>query len=140
MKKIKNFFKHYCRNEEGSTAVEFALISLGFLIVLFGVAESGRMVWTMNGVQYVVEETSRYASLNSSLNTSQLQSYAEAKMSQMFLPANPLQITSRVFTSNGINFIEVDADYDHTTLLNGFIPGEFGELTFESTSSKPVIN
>jgi Flp pilus assembly protein TadG len=39
------------RDRSGASAVEFALVIGPFLLVLFGVIEFGRMLWTLNALQ-----------------------------------------------------------------------------------------
>jgi Flp pilus assembly protein TadG len=39
------------RARDGATAVEFALVIGPFLLILFGVIEFGRMLWTLNALQ-----------------------------------------------------------------------------------------
>ena len=139
-KNILNFFKRYRSEEEGATAVEFGLIGIPFLLILFGIMESGRMMWTMNGIQYAVEDTSRYAALNPTLGTADYQTYAAGKLQEMLVPSDDLQITSSTVTSSGVDFVEISASYDHATMLNGFLPAEFGSMTLRSAARKPVIN
>lgn len=139
IKSINKFSARYRQNEDGATGVEFALVAIPFLLMIFGIMEAGRLVWAMNGVQYAVEETSRYASLNVSEGNDAFQTYAENKLEEMFISSSPLEIISNTVTSNGIDFVQIDGDYTHTTMLSGFLPADFGNFEFETSVRKPVI-
>lgn len=140
LQNLRKCFRKYKTDENGTTAVEFGLVAIPFLLMIFGVMEAGRMAWTMNGIQYAVEETTRYASLNSDLTTENFQDYAEDKLSEMLMSSDSLQITFSTLTSNGIDFVEIDADYTHTTMLSGFLPYGFGNIEFDRSVRKPLIN
>ena len=91
MKKyIDNLFRQYRQSEDGAVAVEFALVSMVFLLLVFGIMESGRLAWTMNGVRFAIEETSRYASLNPELPLTTFQDYAADKLDGMFIESGIL--------------------------------------------------
>ena len=140
MQRIANLLKRYRKNEDAATAVEFALVALPFLLMIFGVMEGGRVMWSMNGVQFAIEETSRYASINSTLTNESFESYAQGKLAEMYVASTPLIVTSSSVTTNGVNFIEIDGTYTHSTMLNGFLPANFGNFEFTTSARKPVIN
>lgn len=47
------------RSRSGSAAVEFALILLPFMLLLFGGFEFGRLIWTRNALQQTAIATAR---------------------------------------------------------------------------------
>ncbi len=49
----------------GVAAVEFALIVLPLLLMVLGIIDGGRMLWTQNSLQYAVEQAARCAVVNS---------------------------------------------------------------------------
>jgi Flp pilus assembly protein TadG len=49
----------------GAATVEFAIVGTLFLLLLFGIIEIGRGLWTMNALNYAVQQAARCASLNS---------------------------------------------------------------------------
>jgi Flp pilus assembly protein TadG len=55
------------RNIDGTTAVEFAITAPVFFMVLFGIIECGRLMWTQLGLQHAVEMAARCASINKTL-------------------------------------------------------------------------
>lgn len=51
----------------GAAAVEFALVVPIFLLLLIGIMEFGRLLWTQNALHYAVEEAARCSAIDSSL-------------------------------------------------------------------------
>lgn len=138
--RIRKSFQLYKRDESAIAGVEFALVALPFLLMIFGVMEAGRLIWSVNGVQYAVEQTARYASLNSDLTNEDFQSYAEDQLSDMAVSTDTLDLQFSVVTSNGINFVVVDASYTYSAMVGEFLPSGFGDYDFTTTARKPVIN
>ncbi|MCB1650883.1 MAG: pilus assembly protein [Alphaproteobacteria bacterium] len=137
--RLFQFLNSYSRNRDGATAIEFALVAIPFLLIIFGVMEGGRLVWSMNAVQYAVEETSRYAALNPDLSTSAFQEYALDRLADMYVPGEALTLSSSTVTSNGIDFVQVDGQYTYATMLGSFLPGDFGDFDFQSSVRKPLV-
>ena len=69
-----------CRTD-AAAAVEFGLVAFPLFLLLLGIIEGGRMLWTQNALQYAVEQAARCAVVNSaSCGTSaQIESYASGK-------------------------------------------------------------
>lgn len=69
------------RNRRGGPAVEFALILPPLLLLMFGIFEIGRVLWTQNALNYSVEEAARCASIDTLTcdSTSAIQSYAASR-------------------------------------------------------------
>jgi Flp pilus assembly protein TadG len=99
----------------GVAAVEFALILLPLLLMVLGIIDGGRMLWTQNSLQYAVEQAARCAVVNSKTTCStaaQIQSYAASMVYGMSL-------SSSVFSSGncGSNTQQVSASYSYTPLF-----------------------
>lgn len=138
LKIFSRFLKRYGSDSRGTTAIEFALIAAPFLLLLFGVIEGGRLMWTINGVQYAVEDTSRFASLNSGMLEADFQSHATEILDGMFIDADPLVLNSSTVTSNGQDFVLMQGTYTHETILSNFIPGGLADYTFDVAVRKPI--
>jgi Flp pilus assembly protein TadG len=52
------------RDQRGAEAVEFAMVSLVFFALMFGVAEFGRVLWIQNALHYAVQQAARCAAVN----------------------------------------------------------------------------
>ncbi len=63
MSLISRYFRLFSHSTAGSAAVEFALVALVFLLMLFGAIEYGRLLWTQNSIQYAVEQAARCAAM-----------------------------------------------------------------------------
>jgi Flp pilus assembly protein TadG len=68
-----------CLGASGANvAVEFALVAPVFFLLLFGVVETGRLIWSATTLRFAVEETARCAAINQTLcgTPAAAQSYA----------------------------------------------------------------
>ncbi len=139
MKRIKRFFSTYLKETDGATAVEFGIVALPFLIMMFGVMESGRLMWSMNSIHYAVEETARYAAINNDLSNAEFSTYASDKLDGILMGATNLQMTSSQFTSNGIDFVEVEGTYQLDTMLSGLLPAGFGSFEYSVAARSPIV-
>lgn len=70
------------RARAGTAAVEFGLLALPFVAIIFGIVEFGMIVWTHTSLQFVVEEAARCASVNTTVcsTPAQIQQYAASRM------------------------------------------------------------
>ncbi len=136
---MKRFWRTYCKKDDGATAVEFALLALPFLLMIFGVMETGRIVWMVNSVEYALSDTARYASLNDDLTEGEFEAYAMERMDNMRIPGrDTFDITSSIVDINGIDFIQLDAIYSVDTMMTGFVP--FADFDFDSSIRRPIYN
>jgi Flp pilus assembly protein TadG len=62
----------------GATMVEFAIAASLFLLLILGVVEGGRGLWTMNALNYAVQQAARCASINATAcgNQTDIQAFA----------------------------------------------------------------
>ena len=109
-------FHRYFLHKKGSVAVEFGMVSILFLGFLFGIIEFGRLFWTMNALQYAIEDTARYALVHQDATNTELITYATNSMSGVSNSSN-LTITTTQMTISGISFIEVNGTYTFTTII-----------------------
>lgn len=57
-------------NERGTTMAEFALISVVFFMIIFGIIEFGRLMYTHNALTDAARRGARYAALHQEAKTS----------------------------------------------------------------------
>lgn len=87
---IRNFLssgKPRWRDDRGATIVEFALASILFFMVIFGIVNFGLAIWQYNLVSNVAQEGARWASVRSSASgtaggpatAGNVQSYVEGR-------------------------------------------------------------
>jgi Flp pilus assembly protein TadG len=80
-------------DRRGATAVEFALILPPFLLLLLGVVEFGRALWTQSALHFAVEEAARCATVDATncATATQVQTFAVSR-------AAGVGLTNAVFT------------------------------------------
>jgi len=59
-----NLSKEYGRDETGSTAVEFALVSIVFLTMMFGIIDAARFAWEFNSAKAAARAGARLAAVS----------------------------------------------------------------------------
>jgi Flp pilus assembly protein TadG len=105
------------RNEDGSTAVEFAFTAPIFMALLFGIVECALVLWTQFGLQYGVEAAARCATVDSTTcgTASQIASYAASKALGLSLPAS----TFTASTASCGNLVQANYAYSFLTQFFG---------------------
>jgi hypothetical protein len=78
---LKKFAGRLLTAEDGTTVVEMALVSVGFLGMLLGSVNFGMVLWTQNALQYAVEAAARCSAVNATTcgTTSAVETYAQAQ-------------------------------------------------------------
>ena len=118
------------RDERGASAVEFAVTAPVFFALLFGIIESGLVLWTQLGLQHGAEMAARCASVNTTIcgTVSAIQNFA----AQQAFGVNPPASTFAVTTPACGN--QVNASYSYQ-----FVTGYFGapSLTLSAQSCFP---
>src|SRR5437867_12275689 len=61
--------------QQGHTLVEFAFVTVIFLVVLFGITEFSRALWTWNALVHATREGARYAVVEPSSTVTTIQKY-----------------------------------------------------------------
>jgi Flp pilus assembly protein TadG len=83
------------QERKGTAAVEFAFLLPVFLLMLLGIIEFGRLLWTQSSLQNAVEAAARYAAINYPTcgSTSQTTSYAASETFGQSIPASDFALT-----------------------------------------------
>jgi Flp pilus assembly protein TadG len=78
---IAGVARRFVRDDAGNPAVEFGLLLPALLTFVFGLAEGGRLLWTVNALHYSVQEAARCASINKTTcgSSSQIQTFAAGR-------------------------------------------------------------
>ena len=122
------------RDERGAELVEFALISIVFFMLVFGVMEFGRAVWIYGTVAHVAKEGARFAIVRGSesgrtATTTDVENYVNQRAAGM----TGLTVTT-VWddpSKDPGTVVQVQVDRDFDAALP-FVP--LGALTLSSTS------
>ncbi len=74
--------QHLARSCEGSTAIEFGILALPFLLLVAGIMDCSRLVWTHLALQVAVEQAARCAVVDATTcgTAAQVQAYAASVM------------------------------------------------------------
>jgi Flp pilus assembly protein TadG len=73
----------------GAAAVEFAIVAPVLLVLVLGIMEGGRALWTQNALNFAVDQAARCASIdtNNCGTSTQIQNYAAAVSGEGFTAA-----------------------------------------------------
>lgn len=104
-----------------ATAVEFAFVLPPLLLFLFGIVETGRVLWTQSAISMAVEDAARCASVNQTLcgTASAIQTYAAARTWGLTIPASDFAITTPACG------FQVVATVPFSSVLQAYIPYSF---------------
>lgn len=85
------------RARDGAAAVEFALTLPLLLLVLLGVMEVGRVMWTQSALNFAVQETSRCLAIQAPAcaTTAGAQAFAAQKVAGLKIPASAFAISQQ---------------------------------------------
>lgn len=134
--------RRYINDERGITGVEFALISLTFIAMVMGIFELGRLAMARNAFQYAIEETLRYALIETGASESELKQYIAGQMSNMTIGVDPNTDLSNVTVSwpngsNNVQFIQLTGTYTFDTLMP-FLPDGMDSIDMSATARMAV--
>jgi len=129
------------RWDEGVTAVEAAIVLPIMITLLFGVVESGFVVWQWNTMEFAVERAGRWAMLNHSDTT--LVSDAEAQITKVLSSASSCTLTGMAINPPTTGSVCVHASATPSTItltaLYTFnLLGISGPFTLTSQSTFPL--
>lgn len=133
----KCVFYRYVYNISGVVAVEFAMVSLMFLAIVFGTIEIGRVLWTKSAIEYGVESTARYVLVHSTATDSDLIAYTKSTVSDMGVDSSLLTVSVTRETLSGVNIVGIDGTYIYSNILP-FLPASWNNITLTVSSSIPV--
>jgi Flp pilus assembly protein TadG len=117
------------RARDGNVAVEFGMLAPVLLLLMFGIVEGGRLLWTQNALHYAVEEAARCASINTTAcgSASQIEAFAAGRSGAQF--------ASSIFTATVAGCgNQVSASY--TMALN--IPFMAHSISLSAQSCYPI--
>lgn len=138
-RRLQGYLNRFARNEEGATAVEFAMVSVAFLTFIIGIYAAGIYFLTWNRLQQGVENAARYAAVHADATTTELEDIIINDIESIGGVEDNLEIAVADSAVNGISFREVTATY----VLNWnlpFMPTSINEMSMQVTSRTPVTN
>jgi Flp pilus assembly protein TadG len=114
----------------GAAAVEFAFIFPVFVLMISGMIEFGRAIWTNYALQTAMEDTGRYVIAHPGMTDAQIVSYAGSQL----LINNAVVAVSRD-TVSGVDFVSVSATYSFNPFV-AFLP--IGSFSLSGRSRVPL--
>ena len=82
--------------EDGSNAVEFALVLPMLIALLFGIYEFGQAMWTQGILDYAVQQAARCATVNATTcaTSTAIKTFAAGQTSPLNLPTTAFTVTT----------------------------------------------
>ena len=133
---MPSIFRSYARNEQGSAAVEFGLIAIGFITLLLGIIESGRLFLTWNTFQFAIENASRIALVDADITEEELQAFVGENLQDFLVSDEGIEVDVQFPVVNGVNFVEVTGTYPYDVIVP-FLPESWSELALNASSRLP---
>lgn len=113
------------RARGGATAVEMAFLLPVFLMLLLGVCEIGRALWTQTALQSAVEAAARCAAVSPGLCTD-IPAYAASQVFGLSVPASAFTYEPNVICGaagpNGVGGAQVTASYTFDAVVPQLVP------------------
>jgi Flp pilus assembly protein TadG len=97
--------------DDGTVAIEFAVVGLLFFALLLGSIEMGRAMWMRNSVQFAAEEAARWALVQPAENTTAVADFARGRLTGSPETAT---ITAPYVTVSGVRYVVVTITQDFT--------------------------
>jgi hypothetical protein len=97
--------------DDGTVAIEFAIVGLLFFALLLGSIELGRAMWMRNSFQFAAEEGARYALVNFDATESKIEGVAQDRL-----------VGSLKTADIKAQFIETEPRYLEVTITQDFTP------------------
>lgn len=119
----------------GAAAIEYALILPAVLMVIFGLMDTGRLLWSFTTLSRAVEAAARCAAVNTTQcgTASQIQGFAVSEAWGMTITASAFTVSTE---SCGI---KVTGNYDFEFVMPGFnVVVPTGTITLTASSCYPV--
>ena len=123
----------FWHERDGNAAIEFALLLPVFLLMLLGIVEFGRVLWTQSSLQHAVEAAARYAAINYPTcgSTSQTTSYAASETFGQNIPASDFTLTCATCGT------QVSATLSFTPVVPALLPF-LNNITLSAQSCYPT--
>ena len=120
----KPLFVAFKRSEDGAAAIEFALVSMIFILLCLGVLEFGRALQMRNQLSFAADFAARQILTDSDVADRVVEAQVRAKLQI----GNPelLDVTFGEQEVDGVNFKIVTLDYPFTLFLPGFSTDTIG--------------
>jgi Flp pilus assembly protein TadG len=116
------YIERWQRNQEGQSLVEFALSSILFFTVVFGIVQFGLAVWQYNTVSNLAQEGARWASVRGSSSSmpataADLQAFVESKSPGFAITVSATPANPSAAAPGGVISVQVASSFNMATAL-----------------------
>ena len=137
--------KRFSRDRRGSSAVEFALLVIPFLLLLFAVLEYGRLMWSRNAIQQIASETARCMGIAGPNCVDSAGTYSDtrtraliAQRAATYSVPGPSATLSRTATCSGVSgFSQATLTTTFVTVVPGLLAALAGGIELSATACFP---
>lgn len=136
MKTCAAILRRFTANEDGTTAVEFGLIAIGFLTIVFGIIEAGRLFMAWNGFQYAFENASRVALVDSDLTEDDIEDMILEQIEITGAGEEDVEIVVTFPELNGVEFVQIEGTYTHEVIVP-LLPESWSSMQLTAKSRLP---
>lgn len=104
--------------EEGTSAIEFALVFPVFILMVLGIFETGRALWTQSLLNYAVQTAARCGAIDTATcgSSSATVTYAVQNSSPLSIPGGDFTVTTPSCGN------QVSVAYPFTTVVPQLLP------------------
>lgn len=134
MRKLSRLFKRFARDEDGSPAIEFAIVAPVFVSVCLGVISLGYAFQVRNEMAHAVDAGIRQVLLDPAITDQDL----ETAIKDAFQESDPDNLTVALTetTIDGIDYRSIALSYPFTRIV---IPGLPDNMTLALSRRTPKI-
>lgn len=133
----RNLLQQLLKNDSGVAAVEFAMISGLFLVMLFGVVEATRAIWAKNTLQYAIEEAARERIINEDMTTEELTDFVIGRMDGLVNTSTVSINVTTTTTASGVDILNIEGTYDYTMMLP-LLPDAMSSFELTANTHMPI--
>jgi len=130
---ITKLFSRYRHDKNGTVAVEFGMISIAFIALLFTIIEGGRLFLAWNGFQYSIESAARQAIVDTDITEAEVETLVDDQLSTFLMDSSNATIAVTFPQSSGVDFVEINGAYNYNVLIP-FAPSEWSSLSLAAKS------
>jgi Flp pilus assembly protein TadG len=122
-------------DRRASVALEYGLIAPLLLVLVLGIIDTGRLIWTYTTLYRATEAAARCGAINDTAcaTAAQIQSYAVAESWGLIVSSSAFTVTTPTCG------LQVSATYDFTSIVPGFdLVAPMGLVTLQATACYPL--
>jgi Flp pilus assembly protein TadG len=117
-----NLLRRLRRNQSGTSMIEFGIAGPVVLMAIIGCVEFGRFFWIRNTLEHAVEEAGRYAVINKTASSTDIQTQVRSKVMGIDPTLIQVSVTDAAGPSVTYRTIVATTASGYVSLVGGFLP------------------